>query len=360
MSVKVSPIQPRWFVIISIALVAALVFFWPFLGVVCLAAVLSYCFLRPYRWFAKHMKPGLAAAVTMVVSILVIAVPVAAILTAAIVQGVNAASSLTHIDFSGSNGLIASIQPTVDTVNSTLNGINNGQPVLSVDAIREFVKNTLPALFRAFIDIILGIAGSIPALMTGAILYGYLFIAFLVNHRKIHDLLIDLSPFDQRATKLYIARSGTTVKASIQGQFSIAAILGFSTALLMPILGLGNYFFFFFIIYTLLSMIPLGTGIIVVPLSILAILGGDTWQGIWVLILYLVVVCNMDNVLRPKLMPKKARFIPSVLALSIFSGLYYFGIFGLIYGPVIATILITTLELYREYRTSLSPRKSTA
>ncbi len=359
MAVKTSIIQPRWFVIISIALVGALIFFWPFLGVVCLAAVLAYCFLRPYRWFEQRMKPGLAATLTMIVSILVVAVPLAIILTIAVIQGVNAASNLTHINFSDTNGMLASIQPTVDTVNSTLSGVNNGQPVISADAIREFVKNTLPALFRAFIDIVIGVAGSIPALMTGIILYGYLFIAFLINNRKIHDILIDLSPFDRPSTKLYIERTGVTIKASIQGQFSIAAILGLSTALLMPILGFGHYFFFFFIIFTLLSMIPLGTGIVVVPLSIIAIIGGEVAQGVTVLLLYLIVVCNMDNILRPMLMPKKARFIPSILVLAIFSGLYYFGIFGLIYGPVIATILMTTLELYREYRTKSKPIPAT-
>lgn len=319
---------------------------------------MAYCFLKPYRWFAQRMKRGTAATVATILSVAVVVIPLTVILILSVVQCAQLINQLTISTPGGDSSLTASTQQIVNTVNGVLAGLNSGQPVVSADSVTDFIRETLPGLLKAGIGIVVGFVGSIPILMTAVILYSFLVSAFLYNNEKIRKTLKDLSPFDPKASDLFLDRVGTMITGALQGQFLMGAILGVSTALLMPILGLGQYFFFFAIIYTVLAMVPLGTGIIVMPLGIIAMLTGHFWEGFWVLFLYLVVICNMDNVLRPKLIPKKARIEPVLLVLATFAGLFHFGLIGVVYGPVITVVLLTTLEFYSAYRRTANTDKA--
>src|SRR5689334_23111098 len=48
----------------------------PFLSGLLGAAVLYVIFLHPYRWLARRMKPGIAAAIVLVVALTVLALPI--------------------------------------------------------------------------------------------------------------------------------------------------------------------------------------------------------------------------------------------------------------------------------------------
>ncbi len=79
------------------------------------------------------------------------------------------------------------------------------------------------------------------------------------------------------------------------------------------------------------------------------ILTGNIGGGIIVFIIHMVVISNIDNVLRPKLVPKEAIIHPVLLLLSVLGGVQVFGFFGIIYGPIIMIIVLTTLEVYVKY-----------
>jgi len=72
---------------------------------------------------------------------------------------------------------------------------------------------------------------------------------------------------------------------------------------------------------------------------------------------FLLVVANIDTVLRPVLVPKAAYLNPALLMLSVFGGLGLMGFIGLIYGPVIMILLVTSVEVYTKYimRSDLEP-----
>ena len=49
------------------------------------------------------------------------------------------------------------------------------------------------------------------------------------------------------------------------------------------------------------------------------------------------------------LVSKDAEVHPALLILAVFGGLRFFGLWGVIYGPVLVILLTTTLEIYLEY-----------
>lgn len=92
-----------------------------------------------------------------------------------------------------------------------------------------------------------------------------------------------------------------------------------------------------------------GISFIAWPVGIVLIVSGSTWQGIFVIAAFLLVVANIDTVLRPVLMPKGAYLNPALVILSVFGGLGLMGFVGIIYGPVIMILLTTSIDVYTKY-----------
>jgi predicted PurR-regulated permease PerM len=73
---------------------------------------------------------------------------------------------------------------------------------------------------------------------------------------------------------------------------------------------------------------------------------GDIWQGIALIAGHILIVTNIDNVLRPKFVPDKARLDAALTILSVFAGIAMFGFLGIIIGPVVMIVITTTIQVY--------------
>ena len=110
--------------------------------------------------------------------------------------------------------------------------------------------------------------------------------------------------------------------------------------------GIHDGFFMFVIFLTALSFIPLGSGIVTIPLGIGMALFGNVTGGIFVVLFHVIVVTSIDNLLRPFLVPKSAHLHPALMLLSVFAGLKMFGFWGIVLGPVLMIIIVTTISVY--------------
>ena len=70
----------------------------------------------------------------------------------------------------------------------------------------------------------------------------------------------------------------------------------------------------------------------------------------------LIVISMIDNILRPLLIEGKIRMHTMIVFFSIMGGIAYFGLLGMVFGPIIVALGLTLLEVYKiEARTSLRP-----
>lgn len=109
------------------------------------------------------------------------------------------------------------------------------------------------------------------------------------------------------------------------------------------------------------SVIPIvGTGLIWVPVSIYLLAIGANWQGAFVLVWGAAILGSMDNVVRFLLAKRMADVHPIVTVLGVIMGLEYFGITGLIFGPLIISYFIILCKIYyTEYQPHLTaPKKA--
>ena len=121
---------------------------------------------------------------------------------------------------------------------------------------------------------------------------------------------------------------------------------GIAGAVSIYIAGLHEGFFIFAILLTALSVIPLGSGIVTIPLGIGMVLFGNVAGGLFIVLWHLLAVTNIDNFLRPILVPREARLDPALMLLAVFSGIAMFGFWGIVIGPVVMIIIVTTISVY--------------
>ena len=96
-----------------------------------------------------------------------------------------------------------------------------------------------------------------------------------------------------------------------------------------------------------LSIIPIvGPWIVLIPAGLIQIALGNIWQGIGIILFSVIVVSNIDNLLRPRLVGQGAKLQDLVVFFSSLGGIAIFGVMGFIVGPVIASLFVSVLDIY--------------
>lgn len=352
---KESPIKINkhaWTAAIILTFVCGFLFLRSFVPLIMLAGLMAFFTTPIYEKLLLKLKgkSGLAASLTTISLFLIIGVPVIGIMAVAVAQAVSLANSLNLGQlFEGSSNFSDNLNTVVAEANELIQNLTGIDANIDPDSITSFMKETLPQVVNYVADSILAIVSSIPSFFMNLIIFLFVYIGILTNSARLIELFHNLSPFDRNVNNLYFKRIGLMANAMLKGQFIIATLQGLATAIGLSIVGLNGYFFFFFVIFTFLSLIPLGAGIITIPLGILALLTGYVWQGLVILGNHFIIVTNIDNI-RPKLVPKEARMQAALTILAAFAGVSLYGLLGVIYGPIIMIILVTTIETYIEVK----------
>ena len=179
--------------------------------------------------------------------------------------------------------------------------------------------------------------------------------ALLSNHKRLVLLLRQQSPMDDALDQLFLDRFAAMARAMTKGIIVIAVVQGVAAGILMAIGGTA-----YVLPLTMLAFVSgisfLGVAILTVPVGLVRLFFGDAWQGALIIAGSLFLVSTLDNVLRPKLVSKEAYLNPALVLLSAFGGISLFGLLGVIYGPIIMILFVTTIEVYLQYYRDGAPQ----
>ncbi|HSW78641.1 MAG TPA: AI-2E family transporter [Candidatus Babeliales bacterium] len=331
-----------------IALVFGAYFLRNFFSLIIFAIIITFLFNPLYLRFRRRFKKkGTAASMTLIVSLLALVVPLALIAIATVYQIRHALEALSNntVDF-GSLG-----QQMVDWINNVTARIPGMHPI-TLQELQSAVTKIASDVAKSFLNALTSSVSGLTGVITNIIIYMYVFINLLVHQDSLIELIKRLNPLGRARTEIYLKKMGSMTKAMAKGQFIIATVQGFTDASLLYIAGLRSVFIFMFVILTVLSIIPLGGGIVVIPIGIVFLLTGHIWQGLLVLLGHFLIVTNEDNVLRPKLVPKESHLNPALTLLAVFAGVGMFGFLGIIIGPVIMILIVSTLQMYLDSKPS--------
>ncbi len=331
-------------VLTVIALAFGAYFLRSYLVLIAMAAVLAYLFRPVYLRLRGRYSSGLAATLTLLAAIAIVAAPLSGIVFLAVVQIGQMVNGISH--WMANTDLTELGKRLLDTANEVLARV----PFLNIELTPETVQSTITRVGQNVGEMALSVAresvGSIAMVVTSAIIFLYVFLALLTNGEKVLTLFRDLNPLGTDVSNIYLAKIGAMVTATVRGQFIIATCQGVAAALSLYLAGLHDGFFMFVIFLTALSFIPLGAGIVTIPIGIGLALFGNVVGGVFVVLFHLLVVTNIDNILRPFLVPKSAHLHPALMLLAVFAGLRMFGFVGIVLGPVLMIVIVTTISVY--------------
>jgi predicted PurR-regulated permease PerM len=333
---------------LAVATVIALLFGAYFLRgyfiLIVVAAVAAYLFTPLFTRLNKRLGTGLSATLTLLAAIAVVVVPLGFFGYLAVVQITNMVERVA--EWVGRTDLSALGDQALRFVNDVLRRVPFIDVTVTAESLRSSMASVAQDLGQWLLGLLQGAAGSVFGGVTAAILFLYVFVSLLVNRDKVLTLIRRLNPLGEEITDLYMSKMGAMVKGTVMGQFVIAVCQGVAGAASIYIAGFHQGFFLFAVLLSALSVIPLGSGIVTIPFGIGMILFGNIFGGVFVIVFHLIVVTNIDNFLRPILVPRAARLDSALMLLAVFSGIAMFGAWGIVIGPVLMIVIVTTISVY--------------
>lgn len=331
-------------VLTLIALLFGAYFLRNYFVLIVVAAVGAHLFTPLFNWFSKRLGTGLSATCTLLAALTVVIVPVGLLVILAFVQIRRMVDSIAGwvrtTDLSGLG------DRALHAVNDLLARVPFTHTTVTAETLRKAMVTVGRNVGEWLLHFLQGAVGGIAGAVTSAIIFLYVFVALLVNRERVRTLIGQLNPLGDEVTDLYLRKAGAMVRGTVSGQFVIALCQGVAGAASIYVAGFHHGFFIFAVVLTALSIIPLGGGIVTIPFGIGMIFYGNIAGGAFVVLWHLIVVTNIDNFLRPILVPRDARLNPALMLLAVFSGIAMFGPWGIVIGPVLMILIVTTVDVY--------------
>ena len=330
----------------AIALLFGAYFLRRYLILVVIAAIVAYLFTPVHNRLRTRFSAGLATTLTVLAALATVVVPLSLLITVATFQVSRMLVGLA--DWAKTADLNALGNRGVELVNQLLGKLPFDTPPITPDSLRAPVVTAAQNVGEWLLRTLQGAAGGAIGFITAAIIFLYVLISLLSNRAEVLMLIRRLNPLGVEVTDLYLAKMGAMVRGAVRGQFIIAVIQGTLGAISIYIAGFHDAFFIIAIFLIALSLIPLGSGIVTIPFGIGMMIFGNVAGGGFVVLFHLIGITNIDNFLRPILVPKEAKLDSALMLLSVFSGIAMFGFFGIVLGPVLMIMIVTTISVYLE------------
>ena len=200
------------------------------------------------------------------------------------------------------------------------------------------------------LDSLTNIILNFPTLLLQITVVLFTFFFALRDKDKLFEYVKTLMPFSKDVQEKLLKYTSGITSSLIYGQFFIGIIQGLT-------LGIGLFIFrvpnalFFTVLAMIAGVLPIvGTAIIYIPVAIYFFIIGDMFSA-WGIIAFGIISSSVDNFLRPLIVSRKTKINSGIILISMIGGLFFFGVLGLLLGPLIISYLLILLEVYRKKTT---------
>jgi len=333
---------------VAILAILALILVWQFTKPILLAIALVIILKPVYTWLLNKKgvngRASRATAITILIFILIIAIPAAIIIGGAITQAVQLFSGL---DIQGLNFSLREINVWLE---KTIQALVAGSVHLDEFRFAENLSQAIAWLSQWLVNVLISLGQSLPRLFTNALVVLVILYVSLPRYKSPgKQEILEVVPFPTEITQLFLDKIDLMIKAMFKGTFVIAIAQGLAMGLVFWLAGV-PFVMFLTLISMLLSLVPLiGISLVAWPVGIILIVSGNIFRGVFIIAAFLIFVAQIDTFLRPRLVPKGAQLNPALVILSVLGGLGVLGIVGALYGPVVMILLVTSIDVYSKY-----------
>jgi predicted PurR-regulated permease PerM len=98
------------------------------------------------------------------------------------------------------------------------------------------------------------------------------------------------------------------------------------------------------------ALLPLGAGVIWLPVGVWLLLTGQVGRGIALIAIGFGIIGLIDNFLRPALLSGRTEMNGLMVFISLLGGIAAFGLLGIVLGPVIMAVTMGFINAYATER----------
>jgi len=313
-----------------VALVILFLIFKPFITYL-ITGVVIVIFMYPLnKWLHRFVKnSSISASIMIIIVLLLILIPSFFISTALVKESSKAYSALSRINLTETEQFINlhlnsnfSFEKSVIPLTSTITG---------------FVSQSITAFFSAITLLIINLF----------IMFFFMYYGFKEGDKLLEGFL-EIIPIKKIHKKLMVDETKKVLYGVMYSQFLVSLIQGALGGIGFFIFGIQNPILWGFVM-AFLAFIPfLGTPIVWLPAVIIELSKGNYFTGIGLLLFSGIIVAQIDNVIKPKMIGSKTSMHPFLVLIGIFGGLALFGIIGFIIGPVIVALCSMAIKFFNE------------
>lgn len=317
------------FVLLLIVLTGGLIVkeMMPYLSGV-LGAITIYVLLKkPLAYLLSHgWNEHLAAIALMVGSFFAILVPLVGLgfmMGSKVEQAVNNSEEVVKVI----KEQIAKIQDYT--------GVDMGTQI-DTGAVTSWLSDNLQGL----------VGGTFNTILAVTIMY-FLLYFMLINTDRMKATLFEYIPIKDGNLRAIGEETSDKVKANALGIPMVALGQGVVGLVGFLIFGVQDPFFWAAVV-TIGSMVPfVGSALGTVPVFLLSLSNGDTFQAWGILIYGTVAIGATDNVFRLYILKRLDDVHPLITLIGVLVGVPLFGFIGLVFGPLLVSLFLIILKIYK-------------
>lgn len=325
----------------------------PFMDTLILAIVLASLFspLQAFLVRKYRGKPNLAALTIVFLITFVMVIPVSLFTSALVSQGVDTINQINDWIRAGNIQKLTE-DPSILAYSSRL---QEKLPFLDLNKLD--IPSNLLQLSKNLGQFLLSRVGTLLGNAASLITHFFvmIFVVFYLvrDGKKMIDQARYFSPLRAEQEDRILDGTRLVARSVFVGTFVTAICQGLVGGIGLAIVGIPGLFWGTVMAFS--SLIPVvGTSLVSVPAITYLILFGSWKSAVFLALWCALILGSIDNFLRPFLMQGGSKLSPFYIFLAIIGGVQYFGLIGILYGPLILTFAMIMLYIYEvEYREDL-------
>lgn len=240
------------------------------------------------------------------------------------------------------NSLNVDTHSIMETLYGLVHKINHktGYDLLSTDNISRLATTAT--------DVVQMIVSQVSGFVINSFVLLFVLYFMLVSSEHMERYVYTMIPFKNKYKKRVLMEISKMIRANAIGIPLLAIIQGAFALLGYWFFGVSDPLLFGFIT-CFATIIPLfGTALVWFPLVLYLGFSGNWSAGIGLAAYALLVIANIDNLVRFMLQERMASTHPLITVFGVVIGLAIFGFWGIIFGPLMISMLVLCLDIYKK------------
>ncbi len=224
-----------------------------------------------------------------------------------------------------------------------------------IDSFLQNIPNQLANFIQPVTRFAAGVTTSLPSVLIFTVVMMMSAYFMSADKRMMPNILRKITSeavYERiRQTKAQMFRA---LGAYFKAQLIILSVVFLILSLCLNIAGV-DYAFLFALCIAIFDALPIfGSGAVLIPWSLIALIGGEIRLAVTLIITYGIIILTRQ-LIEPKLVSVQIGVHPLATLLAMYVGLRLFGIIGLILGPVIVLVASNFYRTYQAEKSGVPP-----